>query len=109
MGTTGKQSYKTAKSLLEIVNLLLKHKEELRKKYGVKHLKIFGSYARNEQKENSDLDILVSLNGKIDLLGFVDLKFYLEEITGLPVDLVSDKGMSPFLKPYIEKSAVEVF
>jgi len=109
MGTTGKQSYKTAKSLPEIVNLLLKHKEELRKNYGVEHLKIFGSYARNEQKENSDLDILVSLNGKIDLLGFVDLKFYLEEITGLPVDLVSDKGMSPFLKPYIEKSTVEVF
>ncbi len=109
MGTTGKQSYKTAKSLSEIVNLLLKHKEELRKEYGVEHLKIFGSYARNEQKENSDLDILVSLNGKIDLLGFVDLKFYLEEITGLPVDLVSDKGMSPFLKPYIEKHIVEVF
>jgi predicted nucleotidyltransferase len=98
-----------ARKLPEIIELILRHRKELQKEYGVEHLKIFGSYARNEQKENSDLDILVSLNGKIDLLGFVDLKFYLEEITGLPVDLVSDKGMSPFLKPYIEKSTVEVF
>ncbi len=109
MRTAKKRTYNTVKSLSEIINLLQKHKEELRKEYGVKHIKIFGSYARNEQKENSDLDILVSLNGKVDLLEFVELKFYLEEITRLPVDLVSDRGMSPFLKPYIEKNIVEVF
>ena len=80
----------------EIVSLLLEHKEKLRKEYGVKHLKIFGSYARNEQNKKSDLDLIVSLDGKVDLLGFVGLKLYLEEITGLRVDLVSDRGISPF-------------
>jgi len=93
----------------EVVSLLLEHREKLQKEYGVKHLKIFGSYARNEQSEKSDLDLIVSLNGKVGLLGFVDLKLYLEGITGLPVDLVSDRGISPVLSPYIEKSTVEVF
>ncbi|WP_456342256.1 nucleotidyltransferase family protein [Thermovibrio sp.] len=53
----------------EIVSLLLEYKKKLQKEYGVKHLKIFGSYARNEQNKKSDLDLIVSLDGKVDLLG----------------------------------------
>lgn len=97
---------KKPKSLSEIVEVLLKHREELYQRYGVKHLKIFGSFARNEQKRDSDLDVIVSLDGRIDLLGFVELKHYLEEITGLSVDLVTDRGISPFVKSYIQEFEV---
>jgi len=101
-----KTAHRTPKSLSEIVEVLLKHREELYQRYGVKHLKIFGSYAEGKQKESSDLDVIVSLDGRIDLLGFVELKYYLEEITGLSVDLVTDKGISPFVKPYIQEFGV---
>jgi len=93
----------------ELADLLLKHKKILQEEYGVKHLKIFGSYARGEQEEDSDVDILVSLDEEVDLLEFVGLKFYLEEILGLPVDLLSDRGISPLLRAYIERWVIEVF
>ena len=107
MKTATENSQETLKSLPEIIKIFLKHRERLQKEYGVEHLKIFGSYARNEQRKDSDLDVIVSLNGKIDLFEFVDLKYYLEEITGLQVDLTTDKGISPFIKPYIRE--IEVF
>jgi predicted nucleotidyltransferase len=93
----------------KIVEAILAHKEELQRNYGVNHLKIFGSYARGEQRESSDLDVLVSLRAEADLLDFVALKERLEEITRLPVDLVSERGISTFIKPFIEKELIEVF
>ena len=71
----------------EIKNILAEYEEELRSKFHVKKLGIFGSYARNEQRENSDVDIMVDFEGPIGL-EFVDLADYLEAILGVTVDLV---------------------
>ena len=78
------------------------HEKELREAYRVKHLKVFGSYAKNNQKEDSDLDLTVSFEETPTLLEFIDLKEYLESITGIKVDLVTEDGISPYIKPYIE-------
>ena len=78
------------------------HEKELREAYRVKHLKVFGSYAKNNQKEDSDLDLMVSFEETPTLLEFIDLKEYLESITGIKVDLVTEEGISPYIKPYIE-------
>lgn len=78
--------------LLDIKNTLLTHKQRLSSKYGLSNLAIFGSYARNQQTEESDLDILVEFNKPIGL-EFVDLADELENILHLKVDLVSKKGL----------------
>ena len=65
---------------------------------------IFGSYARNEQDDNSDIDILVELdNAKKVGLEFIDMKLNLEDILGIKVDMVSAGGISKHIKPYIDK------
>jgi len=76
------------KSLVEIKKILAAHRDEFYKKYGVVILGIFGSYARNEQTQDSDVDILVDLERP---LGFEFFKLWdeLEEILGVKVDLLT--------------------
>lgn len=80
------------KTLQEIRNTLTSHKNRLFQDYSIKSLAIFGSYSRKEQKDASDLDILVEFTGKIGIR-FVDLADDLENILGIKVDLVSKKGI----------------
>jgi len=60
---------------------LKEYQKELRERYGVKHLKVFGSYVKGNQKEESDLDLMVSFEETSTLLEFTDLKEYLEGIS----------------------------
>ena len=80
------------KSLQEIKNLLGSHKNRLFRDYPIKSMAIFGSYSRREQKESSDLDIVVEFSDKIGIR-FIDLADELENIVGFKVDLVSKKGV----------------
>ena len=89
-------------NLLDIKNTLLAHKQRLSSKYGLSNLAIFGSYARNQQTEESDLDILVEFNRPIGL-EFIDLADELEHILKLKVDLVSKKGLKERHLKSIEK------
>ena len=88
--------------MLDIKNILLSHKQRLSSKYGLSNLAIFGSYARNQQTEESDLDILVEFNRPIGL-EFIDLADELEQILKLKVDLVSKKGLKDRHLKSIEK------
>ena len=72
----------------DIARVLKAHKTELRKKYGVIEIGIFGSIVRNEQMESSDIDILVAFENAIDLLTFVNLKNYLTDLLGRNVNIV---------------------
>ena len=76
------------KTLAEILHILALEKEELRARFGVKNIGIFGSWVRGEQVTTSDLDILVEFEHPIGW-EIVDLHEYLEEILGVKVDLVS--------------------
>jgi len=72
------------------------------KRYGVKKIGLFGSYARNEQESRSDIDILVEFErGKKAFDNYMDLKFFLEDLFGDKVDLVIADALKPDLKPYI--------
>ena len=97
------------KTLEEIRRILAEHKEELRKLFGVKEIGIFGSYARSEQTELSDVDILVEFEGEIGW-EIVDLKDYLEKLLGVKVDLVSKKGIvrKPLLWRYVKEEIIYV-
>lgn len=79
-------------SFPEIQHKLLSQKKELFEKYPIKSLAIFGSYARNEQGPESDLDLMVEFHSRIGS-EFIELADDLEEILGIKVDLVSRKGI----------------
>jgi len=64
---------------------------------------VFGSYARNENKAESDLDLMVKLGKRINLLDFIGLEQELSEALGIKVDLVTEGSIDPLVKPYIEK------
>lgn len=76
------------------------------KKYGVVHASVFGSYARGEAEEDSDLDILVNYGSGVSLFDHYDLKDELERSSGKRVDVVSEKAISKHLKPYIYRDKV---
>ncbi len=80
------------KSLEEIKDILQKNKAGLKEKYLIDSIAIFGSYARQEATRESDLDVVVEVDGKIGSR-FIDLAIELEEILGLKVDLVSRNGI----------------
>ena len=71
------------------------------KKYKVKRAGIFGSYARGEQNNNSDVDILIKLDDKFDLLELIKLNILLEKILNKKVDLVEYETIRPELKKTI--------
>jgi predicted nucleotidyltransferase len=85
---------------------LARHRGELREKYKVKGLELFGSYVRGEQKEKSDLDVLVEFEEPVSLLGLVRVENYLSELLGVKIDLVPKKDLRPELKDRILSEAV---
>ena len=94
---------------LEAIKKILKaHKEELKEKYGVKEIGIFGSYVRGEQKRVSDIDILIDFepNAKISLLDFVEIEIYLSNLLGVKVDLVEKSVLKPRIGKCILKEVV---
>ena len=96
------------KTLSEIKEILRKHKKELKERYKVKSIAIFGSYARGEQTEESDIDIMVEFYEPIGLK-IVDLKDYLESILNVKVDLITKNSIqNPYIKKSIEEDLVYI-
>ena len=92
-----------ATKLSDINNTLKSTLPVIREKYAVEFLGIFGSYLRNEQTPNSDLDLLVSFSEVPSLLKFIELENYLTDLLGIKVDLV----MKEALKPGISKNILD--
>ncbi|MBC7361473.1 MAG: nucleotidyltransferase family protein [Candidatus Aminicenantes bacterium] len=96
------------RTLKEIKEILASHKNQLMEKYKIKEIKIFGSYVRNEQKKRSDVDILVDFYEVPDLLRFIEIERYLEEVLGIKVDLVPKPALRTELREIILREAVEI-
>jgi predicted nucleotidyltransferase len=92
----------------EALAILQAHKEEIISRYHVKHLALFGSTARNEAREESDVDVLVDFDGPATFHGYFDLQFYLEDLFHREIDLVCTDSVRPQIKPYIDKEALYV-
>lgn len=91
------------KSSIEIENILKELKPVLFRKYFVDKIGYFGSYSRHEQKEDSDIDILVSFRKPLGW-EFFDLQELLENELKLKVDLVSERALKKQLKQFILNS-----
>ena len=81
------------------------HKAEL-KDQGVKSLSVFGSVARGEAGPGSDVDLLIEVERPFGLFKLAEVKSYLEEILGCPVDLVTPESLHPALRDTILNEAV---
>lgn len=92
----------------QTLTLLQSHLPTLAQEYGVKSLALFGSMARDQAGEASDVDILVAFDGPATSARYFGLQFYLEDLLGRPVDLVTDKALRSELRPYVEREAVHV-
>jgi predicted nucleotidyltransferase len=90
------------------LDLLTRSKPELQARFGVTRLALFGSTARDAANSGSDVDILVAFNGPATSTRYFGVQFYLEDLFGCPVDLVTEKALRPELRSYIEKERVNV-
>jgi len=91
-----------------VLELLTQSKPILAVRYGVTQLALFGSAARDTGRSDSDIDILVAFDGPATSERYFGVQFYLEDLFGRPVDLVTEKALRAELRPFIEKEAVHV-
>jgi len=92
----------------EILKLLAQHKPELVRRFGINYLALFGSMARDEAQEGSDVDVMVEFEGKPTAKRYFGVQFYLEDLFECPIDLVQKDVVRPELKPYIERDLIHV-
>jgi uncharacterized protein len=89
--------------------LLRQHEHVLQKRFGVERIGIFGSFSRGEERPESDIDVLVAFRkGKKTFDNFMGVKFYLEDLYGRKVDLVTEAALKPLIRDPILAEVVYV-
>jgi len=101
------------KTINQIIKTLEDHKQELREKFGVLSIGVFGSFARGEETEDSDIDIYVEFDlERLTFSKYLELLEYLEKLLDIKVDLITKDGLEsiriPYIKAEIEKDLIYV-
>jgi uncharacterized protein len=91
-----------------ILEKLNEHSGETLDRFGAKHLSLFESAARDELRDDSDIDVLVEFEQAATYDGNFDLKEFLEQLLGRRVDLVTEKGLKPRVRRHVEKDLIRV-
>ena len=91
----------------KVIEVLANALPDLKSRYPIHHIELFGSVARNDNSENSDIDLLVDVDPEIGL-AIVDLSEELETLLGASVDLITTRGINPRLKKRIERELIHV-
>lgn len=91
-----------------LISLLANRREEIVRRFSIKKLGVFGSAARDEMHEGSDIDVLVEFQTSPTFDAYMDLKFYLEDLFKANVDLVIEDDVKPRMRPFIEKDLIRV-
>jgi len=92
----------------DVMQILHEALPGLKERFGVQDLAIFGSVARDEAGPDSDVDVLVTFEGRTGFRAFMGLQFELESLLGTRVDLVTPKAMKPTMRPRIERDLIHV-
>ena len=96
------------KDKISLIDCLMKNEEKILS-FGVERIGIFGSFVRNEMRADSDVDFFVEFKeGYKNYDNFMDLAFFLKELTGREIELVTPNSLSPFLGPEIMKEVAYV-
>ncbi len=93
-------------SIHEIKEIINSHKDFFEKQYCVENFLLFGSYAKNKQTVDSDIDLLVNFKHPIDMFDFIDLQEYLSKIFSKKIDLGTVNSLKEFVKNSILKEAI---
>jgi predicted nucleotidyltransferase len=91
-----------------VLNKLAIHREEL-ENLGVKSLRLFGSVARNEATEDSDIDFLVEFNGQVSLFELIAVQHFLEDLFRCNIDLGMEESLREHLRKPVLKDVVYAF
>ena len=92
----------------EVLAMLRARYPEIRRRFGVARLAVFGSVARDEARPDSDVDILVGFDGPTGFDGYFDLRFFLEDLLSRPVDLLTEAALRPILRENVAREAIHV-
>jgi hypothetical protein len=96
------------KKTADIISSLQNLKGDLSQRFAVKEIGIFGSVAREEQTERSDIDLLVEFSKPVSLVTFMRLEYYLSDMLGNKVDLVTFDSLKPMIQPDILSEVIYV-
>jgi hypothetical protein len=91
-----------------VLSLLREAKPTLARRFGVLDLALFGSFARDSARPDSDVDVLVTFSGPATSARYFGVQFFLEDALGRPVDLVTSSALRAELRPFIELEATHV-
>ena len=92
----------------ELLHILRQHKPILEERFGVTELALFGSFARDQATEKSDVDIIVKFNGPATSKGYFGTLFYIEDLLGRTVDLATNKSLRSEILPFVERDTIHV-
>ena len=92
----------------EAIDLLRRHKLALAERFGVTGLALFGSFARDQAADGSDVDILVEFNSQPDWRAYFGAASYLEDVLGRRVEMATISEVREEIRPFVEKDAVRV-
>jgi hypothetical protein len=91
-----------------VLALLAKHKPVLAERFGAQRLALFGSFARDTAREDSEVDVLVRFDGPATSKRYCGVQFYLQDLLHRSVDLVAEQALRERLVPYVERDAIAV-
>ena len=92
----------------QVLDILRQHKLVLEERFGVTELALFGSFARDQATEKSDVDIIVKFDGPATSKGYFGTLFYLEDLLGLPIDLTTKRAIRAEVLPFVHREAINV-
>ncbi len=90
---------------MKAIEILRDHEQEIKRRFAVRRIGLFGSFVRGEETKESDIDILVEFEDPT-FRNFMNLAFFLEDIFSRRVDLLTPEGISHRIRPYVEKEVV---
>ncbi len=92
----------------EVLKMLRAHKPTLAERFGVTDIALFGSFARDEATDRSDVDILVGFHAPPNWQSYFGAQFYLEDLLGRPVDLATNEDLRAEIRPYVDRDVINV-
>ena len=92
----------------EILRILRAHKPALAQRFGATDLALYGSFARGQATDDSDVDVLVRFDAPPDWRSYFGAQFYLEDLLGRPVDMAADGELRTEILPSVERDTIDV-
>lgn len=90
----------------DLIHIIQQEKDFLKKKYNISGIALFGSFARDEQTKNSDIDLLVEFSDNPDLFTYIEINNYLKKKLRRKVDLVTEEALRPDIKKQIMSEVI---